>query len=81
VGREEGDRRVAPVVSLSWWAVLGVKLKNRQQFHRGDAEVLKVRDFLNESRICSPRLFTHAGTRMAREATQVHFVDDGAGGG
>ena len=80
VRREERDRRVAPVVDLARRAILGVELEHRQQFHRGDAELLEIRDLLDQAGVRAARLLADAGTRMAREAADVHLVDDGARG-
>ena len=78
VRREERDRRVAPVVDLARRTVLGVELEHRQQFDRGDAELLEVRNLLDQAGVGAARLLADAGARMAGEAADVHLVDDGA---
>ena len=50
VGGEEVQRHVAPVV-----AVGRVVLEHRHQLHHGDAQVLQVRDFLDQARKRSAR--------------------------
>ncbi len=55
---EERDRRIAPVVDLSRRAILSIELEHRQQFDRGDAELLKIRNLLDQTGIgaaCSSR--------------------------
>ena len=49
--REKRNRRVAPVVDESGWAVLRVELENREQFDSGDAEIAKIWDLFDQSRI------------------------------
>ena len=62
VRREERDRRIAPVVDLSRRAILGVELEHRQQLHRGDAELLEIRDLLDQAGVGAARLLADAGT-------------------
>ena len=80
VRRKERDRRIAPVVDPSRRAVLGIELKHRQQFDRGDAEFLEIGDLLDQPGIGAAGLLGDAGTGMAGEAAHVHLVDDGPRG-
>ena len=80
VRREERDRRVAPVVDLSRRAVLGVELEHRQQLDRRDAELLKIRNLLDQAGERAARLLGDAGAGMAGEAAHVHLVNDGPRG-
>ena len=75
--RKERDRRIAPVVDLARRTILGIELKYRQQFHGGDAELLKVRNLLDQSCIGAAVCSLDAGTWVAREPADVHFVNDG----
>jgi hypothetical protein len=43
---EERHRLIAPVVDYTRRAILGVELEDRQQFHRSNAEFLKIGDLL-----------------------------------
>ena len=47
--RKEGDRRIAPVVDQARRGILGIELKHRQQFDRGDAELLEIRNLLDQA--------------------------------
>ena len=47
--REERDRRIAPVVDLARRTVLGIELKDRQQFDGGDPELLEVGNLLDQT--------------------------------
>ena len=56
MGREERDRLVAPVVDQPRRRVLLVEGEHRQQLDGGDAEVLQVRDLLDQPGIgAAPR--------------------------
>ena len=48
---EEGDWRVSPVVQMSRRAVLFIEVKNRQQFHRGDAQIPQIRNLVDQPAI------------------------------
>ena len=80
VRREERDRRVAPVVDLARRAVLGIELEHRQQLHRGDPELLEIRDLLDQAGEGAAGLLADAGAGMAGEAAHVHLVHDGLRG-
>ena len=79
--REERNRRIAPVVDLSRRAILRIELEHRQQLDRGDAELLEIRDLLDQAGKGAARLLADAGTGMAGEAAHMHLVDDGLRGG
>mmetsp|Transcript_57782 Transcript_57782/g.151983 ORF Transcript_57782/g.151983 Transcript_57782/m.151983 type:complete len:333 (+) Transcript_57782:6238-7236(+) len=84
-GAEEVHRRVAPVVA-ELLAVLGVlprarrlvELEDRQQLHRGDAELHEVRDLLHEAQVGPGLLLPvrDAAVAVPREAPDVRLVDD-----
>ena len=74
VGREEIQRRVAPVIPVG-----RVILENRHQFDDGDAKLLQVRNFLDQSRIRSARFVLDAGVRILGKSPNVQLVDDGIG--
>ena len=48
---EERNRLVAPVVHTPGRRVVRIELEYRQQLHRRDAELLQIRDFLDQPRI------------------------------
>jgi hypothetical protein len=80
VRAEESQRGVAPIVPnrlarRTERDVRVVELADRQQFDRRNAQRLEIRDFLDHSGERAGLL--DAGTRRAREAADVHFVDDG----
>jgi hypothetical protein len=52
-------------------------LKHRQQFHRGDAEVLEVRYFVDQSRVGAALWWLDLCAGMSGESRDVKFVDDG----
>ena len=78
VRREERDRLVAPVVDLPRRARLGVELEHRQQLDGGDAELLEIRDLLDQPGVSAAGLLPDPGARVAGEPADVHLVDDGA---
>ena len=49
--RKERDRCITPVIDKSRRAILGIELKDGQQFHSGDPEFVKIGDLLNQSSI------------------------------
>ena len=79
VGREERQRGVAPVVAQPGRGILLVEGKYRQQLDGADAEVLKVRDLVDQPRIGTTLVRRNAGVGIAREPGDVHLVDDGLG--
>ena len=76
VGREEGDRLVAPVVRPVAGRVQGVEREDRQQLDRGDAEADEVRDPLDEPGERAAPGRVDAGVGVGREAFDVSLVDD-----
>src|SRR5215469_6233600 len=76
VWSKKRDRRVAPVVDESGWAILGIELKDREQFNRSDAKIPKIRDFFDQAGIRAANLFRKAGGRMASEASHMQLVDE-----
>src|SRR5215204_193728 len=77
VRRKEGDRLVAPVIDPAGRRSLRVELKYRQQFDRGDAQILQVWNLLDRAGIGSALRGGDAGAGVAGEAAHVHLVDDG----
>jgi hypothetical protein len=77
---EERDRRIAPVVDLSRRAILRIELEHRQQLDRRDAQLLKVRDLLNQTGERAAGLLADTGTGVAGKAAHMHFIDDGLRG-
>ena len=77
VGREKGERRVAPVVREPRRRILRVELEHGQELHRGDAQVLKIGDLVDQPPVSPARLRGQPGARVAREAAHVQLVDDG----
>jgi hypothetical protein len=77
--REERHGAVAPIVGETMAVHLPylgiVKFEDRQQFHRGYAQRLEVRDLLNYPQEGSG--MAHFGTGRAGEAADMHFIDDG----
>ena len=49
--RKERNRRVSPVIDLAWGTVQRIELKHRQQLDGRDAELLEIRDLLDQARI------------------------------
>ena len=81
VRRKEGNWRIAPVIDSSRRAILGVELKDGQQFHGGDAEFLQIGNLFDQTGIGSSLIGGHARARMAGEPSHMHFIDDRAGRG
>ena len=75
--RKERNRLIAPVVRTAGRRRLRIELKDRQQLHRGDAEILQVWDLLDKSCVRPSLTRRDAGTRMPGEASDVHLVNDG----
>ena len=63
--RKERNRCIAPIVDASRRAILGIELKHGQQFDGGDAEFLKIRNFLDQAGVRAADLFGDAGAGMA----------------
>jgi hypothetical protein len=78
---EERDRCIAPVVDLARRAVLGIELEPRQQFHRGDPELLEIWDLLDQAGERAALLLADPRAGVPCEAAHVHLVYDGLGGG
>jgi len=78
VGREERDRRVAPIVGQPHRRILRVELKNRQQLYGRDAQVPQIGNLLDQARIRSAQMLGQPRACMAREPAHVHLVDHGA---
>ena len=74
---EERHGRVPPVVDMAGDSIVGVELEHRQQLHRCHAELLKIRDLVDQTSIRASRFGRQTGARMAGEPTDVHFVDHG----
>jgi hypothetical protein len=79
VRSEERDRRITPVVDLARRTILGIELKHRQQLHRGDPELLEIRDLLDQARERAAGLLADPGAGMAGEAAHMHLIHDGLG--
>ena len=75
---EERDRLIAPVVHFPKRTRLRIKLEYWKQFHRGDAELLEVRDLLDQPGECSTLRLVDAGAWVPGEAANMHLVDDGS---
>ena len=56
VRREERNRRVAPIVHLARWTVLGIELKDRQQLDRRHPELLQIGNLLDQAGIGSSQI-------------------------
>ena len=78
--REERDRLVAPVVHAARRRILRIELKHRQQLHGRDAQVLQVRNLLDQAGV-GPSLLAPPGAGMLGEAADVKLVDDRLGEG
>jgi hypothetical protein len=59
---------------------LSVKLKDRQEFDGGDAQLLEIGNLLNQTGICTTRFFRNPGAGMSGEASYVHLINDGPRG-
>jgi hypothetical protein len=73
---KERDRRVSPVIDLSRRGILCVELENRKKLDRGDPELLKIRNLLDQAGIRTSELVRYTGTGMSSEASHVHLIDD-----
>ena len=73
--REERDRLVAPVVRPAWRRRLRIELEHRQELHGGDAQILEIRNLLDQSGVGSARRGGDARARMPGEAAHVQLVD------
>ena len=76
VRRKERNRRIAPVIDSSRRGILSIELEYREQFYRCDAELLKIRNLLDQTCVCATFRFGHAGAGMRGKAAHVHLVDD-----
>ena len=77
---KERDRRVTPVIDQPGRSILRIELKHRHQFDGSHAELMQIRNFLDQTRKGAPFVFSDTGTRMARKAAHVHLVYDRPGG-
>ena len=77
--REERDRLVAPVVHAAGRAVLRIELEDWQQLYGGDAEILEIRNLVDQAGIGPALVDGDPGARMPGEAADVKLVDDGLG--
>ena len=84
LGREEAHRVVAPEVPeplaglrVAAPRIVLVELLHGHQLDGGDAQILQVRDLLNQTAIGPGRL--HAGARIDREPADVQLVNHGRG--
>src|SRR4051812_6147941 len=68
VRREEGDGCVTPVIHPPRRAVLGVELEYREEFDRGDAEVLKIGYLRRNTGVSAANVFGKTGVRVTGEA-------------
>ena len=82
LGREEAERIVAPEVlqalarcRIDPRDIVLVELLDRHQLDRGDAQVLQVRNLLDQAAIRPGK--SDAGTGMDGIAAHVELVDDG----
>src|SRR5262249_16599644 len=80
VRRKERNWRIAPIVDQSRRAILGIELKHRQQFHSGNAEILKIRDFFDQTGVRAASLLVDARAGMGRKTTHIYLVNDRACG-
>ena len=76
---KKGDRRVTPVVRPAWGRILRIELKHGKQLDRGNAQLLKVRDLLDESGVCATFRFRQTGAGVCGKTAHMHLVNDGAG--
>ena len=80
VRRKERNRRVAPIVDPSRRTILGIEMEDRQQFNRSDAQLLKIRNLLDQTGVRAPLPFGDTGAGMGGEAAHVHLINDGSRG-
>src|SRR5678809_410749 len=73
--REERNRCVAPVVDHAGRAILRIELKHGQQLYGGNPELLQIRDLLSQASIRPTKISAESGSRMAREAANVHLIN------
>jgi hypothetical protein len=76
VRREQGDRRVAPVVDPARGGVLGIELKHGQELDRRDAQVLEVGDLLDQPGVGPGLVGRDPRAGRLGEAADVQLVDD-----
>src|SRR5262245_25627711 len=77
---KEGDRCVTPIVDPPRRGILSVKLKHRQEFDGGDAQLLEIGNLLDQSGICATSLFRHPRAGMSSEPSNMHLIDNGPRG-
>src|SRR6185503_15634382 len=53
-----------------------IELEDGQELDRCYAETLEIRNFLDQTSVGAARVLRNARTRMAREAANVHFIND-----
>ena len=70
VRREEVQGHVAPVAAFLW-----IVLQHRHQFDDGDAQVLQVRNLLDDAAVSAASLVLHSGVRIHGERSDVELVD------
>ena len=80
VRRKERNRCIAPVIDRPCGAILSVELEDRQQFDGGDAELLKIRNLLDQTGVRAAVLSGTPELGCGREPAHVHLVNDGARG-
>ena len=76
--RKEHERLVSPEVHEPRRRGLLVEREHRQQFDRGHAERLQVRNLVDDAGERAAPRDRHAGTRITRKAADVQFVNDAA---
>ena len=57
------DRRVTPVIDQPGRSILRVERKHRHQFDGSHAELMQIRNFLDQTRKGAPFVFSETGTR------------------
>ena len=58
VRRKERDRRVTPVIDQPGRSILRIELKHRHQFDGSHAELMQIRNFLDQTRKGAPFVFS-----------------------
>ena len=76
VRREKRDRRVAPVIDQTFWAVLWIELEYGKKLDSRDSQILKIWNLLDESAKSAARLLWDTRSGMPSKSLDMHFVDD-----
>src|SRR5262252_3944222 len=76
---EKRERLVSPIIAEARRTVLLVERIYREKLDRTDAEILQIRNLLDQPSIGAAFCRRDAGTRVAGKSADMHLIDDGLG--